>query len=343
MSTLVADQEAVSARTSRGRRLVGLIAALAALAVAVLLSLALGSRPLALPDVITGLFADNGEAHVIVVQQRIPRTVMGLMAGCALAVAGALMQGLTRNALAEPGLLGVSSGAAFAMVVAVLAVPGIGRTELVWTSFVGAVVATVVVYAIGSIGGSSMVTLVLAGVAVGAVLEGVLAVLRILNQAALQALRTYAAGTLEGITWETVRLVAPYELAALALAAYAARGLNAVALGDDLATALGIHQGRIRLAVVVAVTVLCGLCAAAVGLIVFVGMMVPHVARWITGPDQRWILAYSAVLGPSLLVYADVVGRVVAIPDEIPAGLVTAVIGAPALVWLVRRRRVSGL
>lgn len=329
----------------RRRRLLGLVAAAAALVVLVLLSLALGSKPLPLGEVVTALVRDNGEPHTIVVDQRIPRTVLAVVVGIALAVAGALMQGLTRNPLADPGLLGVSAGAALGMVTVVRFAPAASDLAQVWAAFGGAVLTACAVFLIGSMGGRgrSPVTLVLAGVALGAVLQGIASTVVILNAGVFLTMRSWQAGSVEGLGWSTVATIAPFVGAGLLLAAYAARGLNAVALGEDLATALGGSRALTRVAVIGAVTLLCGSATAAIGVVWFLGMMVPHAARWITGPDQRWILAYSCLLGPSLLVAADVVGRVVVIPDEIPAGVVTAVIGAPVLIAMVRRRKASGL
>ncbi|MEU5873386.1 iron chelate uptake ABC transporter family permease subunit [Glycomyces sp. NPDC047369] len=329
----------------RRRRVLGLAAAAAALAVLVVLSLVLGSKPLPLGEVVEALGRDNGEAHVIVVGQRIPRTVLAIVVGVALAVAGALMQGLTRNPLADPGLLGVSAGAALGVVLVVRAVPGADDLLQTWAAFLGAVVTAVAVFVIGSMGGRgrSPVTLVLGGVALGAVLQGIASTVVLLNADAFLTMRSWQAGSVADLGWPAVATVAPFVAVGLVLAAVAARGLNATALGEDLATALGGNQWLTRIAVVGAVTLLCGSATAAVGVVWFLGMMVPHVARWITGPDQRWILAYSVLLGPCLMVAADVLGRVVVAPDEIPAGVVTAVIGAPVLIGMVRRKKASGL
>jgi iron complex transport system permease protein len=329
----------------RRRRLLGLGAAAAALALLVLLSLAFGSNPLPIGDVAEALARDNGDAHTIVVEQRLPRTALAVAVGIALAVAGALMQGLTRNPLADPGLLGVSAGAALGMVAVVRLAPAAGDLVQVWAAFLGAVVTACAVFLIGNAGGRgrSPVTLVLAGVALGAVLQGIASTVVLLNADAFVTMRSWQAGSVEGLGWSTLATIAPFIGAGLVLAAVAARGLNAVALGEDLATALGGNQWLTRIAVVGAVTLLCGSATAAVGVVWFLGMMVPHAARWITGPDQRWILAYSCLLGPILMVAADVLGRVVVIPDEIPAGIVTAVIGAPVLIAMVRRRKASGL
>lgn len=329
--------------TRSRRRRTGLVVAAAALVVLVLLSLAFGSKPLPLGEVVTALTRDNGLAHTIVVDQRVPRTVLAILVGAALAVSGALMQGLTRNPLADPGLLGVSAGAGFAIVVTVMLLPGANRLVLLLASFAGAVGATAAVYLIGAAGGrgSSPVTLVLAGVAVAAVLSGITSTLELVSARLLVAGRSFAAGSLVNRGWETVAVVAPCLLAGLLLAAAAARGLNAIALGDDLSAALGAGRLLTQTLVVVAVTILCGAATAAIGTIWFLGLMVPHVTRWIVGPDQRWILAYSCLLGPVLMVSADVVGRVVLIPDEVPAGLISAFLGAPVLIWMVRRRRAA--
>jgi len=339
------ETEAVAAPSRRRRRVLGLAAAAAALAVLVVLSLVFGSKPLPLADVVTALGRDNGDPHVIVVGQRLPRTVLAVVVGLALAVAGALMQGLTRNPLADPGLLGVSAGAALGVVLAVRAVPGADGLLQTWAAFLGAVVTACAVFAIGSLGGRgrSPVTLVLGGVALGAVLQGIASTVVLLNADAFLTMRSWQAGSVADLGWPAVGTVAPFAAAGLVLAAVAARGLNATALGEDLATALGGSQWLTRVAVVGAVTLLCGSATAAVGVVWFLGMMVPHLARWIAGPDQRWILAYSLLLGPCLMVAADVLGRVVVAPDEIPAGVVTAVIGAPVLIGMVRRKKASGL
>ncbi|UUW89182.1 iron ABC transporter permease [Nocardioides sp. WV_118_6] len=317
--------------------------ALLVLAVLVVASLLFGSRPLAPTDVVTALFRDNGDAHTIVVEQRIPRTVLGLLVGLALGLSGALMQGMTRNPLADPGLLGVSAGAAFAVVLGTILAPGASGAAMVWFSFVGAGLTTAAVYVIGSLGGRgrSPATLVLTGMAIGAVLAGLTQLLVLFNERAFIAARAFYAGSLQGTDWALIGQVAPFLVVGTAVAAFAARGLNAVALGDDVAAALGVRPWAVRVLAVVGVTVLCGAATAAVGAVWFVGLMVPHVARWITGPDQRRILAWSAALGALLMVGADVVGRVVVIPDEVPAGVVTAMLGAPVLIALVRRRTAS--
>jgi len=329
----------------RHRRRAGLMAAGTALVILFVLGLLLGSRMFSVSTTIQALWADNGDAHTIVTEQRLPRTVLALVVGAALAAAGALMQGQTRNPLADPGLLGVSAGSSFAIVLMAVLLPGSSRLVLLGAAFGGAVVVTVAVYLIGTAGGrgSSPLTLVLAGVALGALLSGITATLEILRAGALQAARGWAAGDVADRGWTTVWITLACTVVGLALAAAASRGLNAESLGADLATSLGSNRATTRRLVVIAVTLLCGAATAAVGVVWFVGLMVPHVARWITGADQRWILAYSCLLGAALMLSADVLGRIVLMPSEIPAGLVTAFIGGPVLIHLVRRRTASGL
>lgn len=341
------DQDPLTRDGRHRRRWQGLGLAAGAMALAVVASVVLGSKSVSLADSWAALahFDPTVADQVIVHDQRLPRTVLAIVVGCALGVAGALMQGLTRNPLADPGLLGVNAGASFAMTVAVSFLPISGILGYIWFSFVGAVVATIAVYALGTLGsrGASPLTLTLAGVSIGAVLSGLTLGLTLMDRTTFLAIRVWEAGGLADRHWDVVLTVAPFVVVGLLLAAGAARGLNATALGDDLATALGANQRRTRLLVVVAVTLLSGAATAAIGPVWFVGLMVPHVARWFVGPDQRWIIGYAAVLGPVLMLASDVAGRLLVRPDELQAGLVTAFVGGPVLIWLVRRTRVAPL
>ncbi|MEJ5913204.1 iron chelate uptake ABC transporter family permease subunit [Pseudokineococcus sp. 1T1Z-3] len=353
----MAEASATSAPTSRtarggvaasnARRGAGLLVALAVLVVAVLASIAVGSRQIPVPVVLDALFSydPSVDDHVVVWQLRVPRTVVGLAVGLALGAAGALVQALTRNPLAEPGLLGVNAGAAFAVALGV-AVFGVTRVEAsVWFAFGGALAVTVAVYLIGSTGrgGADPVRLVLAGVALGAVLQGVTTGLVLLDPRAFDQLRAWNAGSLVGRDLDLLLGVLPYLAVGVVVALLAARPLDAIALGEDLAAAVGAPVAVTRVGVVLAVTLLAGGATALAGPISFVGLMVPHVARWVVGPDQRWILAYVLVLAPVLLLGSDVLGRVLMSPGEVPVGIVTAFVGAPVLVLLVRRHRASGL
>ncbi|MFB8227993.1 iron chelate uptake ABC transporter family permease subunit [Cellulosimicrobium sp. NPDC055967] len=339
------DRPAGVARTNAGRSL-GLLVAVVVLVLAIVLSLVVGSKPVPLGTVWDALTGYDGSGdHVIIRDLRLPRTIVGLLVGAALGVAGGLIQAMTRNPLADPGILGVNAGAAFAVV---LAVAFLGFTDIqsfIWFAFAGAVVATVAVYAIGSQGhgGATPVRLTLAGVALGAVLGGISQGITLLDPAAFDRMRFWGAGSLAGRTMEMAGTIAPFVVVGLVIALVVARPLNTIALGDDLASSLGAHVGRTRILVGIAVMLLCGAATAAAGPIAFVGLMVPHVARWTVGPDQRWILPYSAVLAPVLLLVSDVVGRVVVMPGELQVGIVTAFVGAPVLIALVRRSKASGL
>ena len=327
-------------------RLLWLLVAIGVLVAVLVASIAVGSKDIPVTTVLDALFAyDDSDDHAIIQALRVPRTLMGLAVGAALGMAGALIQALTRNPLADPGILGVNAGAAFFVV---LAVGLFGLTSIqsyIWFAFLGAILTTVLVYAVGSAGrgGATPVRLTLAGVAIGAVLSGISSGITLLNPSTFDRMRQWGAGSLVAPGYETLWAVLPFIAIGLAIAALVARPLNAVALGDDLAAALGASIVRTRVLVVVATTLLAGAATAAAGPIGFVGLMVPHVARWIVGPDQRWIFLFTVVLAPILLLTADIVGRVVMRPGELQVGIVTAFVGAPVLILLARRRKVSGL
>ncbi|MGO2193967.1 MAG: FecCD family ABC transporter permease [Brachybacterium sp.] len=329
-----------------GRRALGLLVALVLLAIVVAGSVLVGSQTLSISAVWEALVsAEDTQPHFIVHELRIPRTAVGLVVGVALGTAGALIQALTRNPLADPGILGVNAGAAFfvALGVAVFGVSSI--SGYVWFAFAGALVVTVAVYVIGSAGrgGADPVQLTLAGVALGAVLSGIVTAMVLLDSQTFNQMRNWNAGSIVSRDWDVLLPVLPFLIVGLLLAIVAAGALNAIALGDDLARSLGANVTRTRVLVIVAVTLLAGGATAVAGPIGFVGLMVPHIARWIVGPDQRWILAYTLVLAPTLVLAADILGRVVIRPGEFPVGIVTAFVGAPVLIFLVRRKKASGL
>ncbi|MDR6437714.1 iron complex transport system permease protein [Paenarthrobacter nicotinovorans] len=327
-------------------RLMGLLTAVAALALVLWLSLVVGSKDVDLASLWPAITAyDGSPEHVIIRDLRLPRTVTGVLVGIALGLSGALIQALTRNPLADPGILGVNAGAGFFVVlgVALFGVTTIG--EYIWFSFAGAVVATVGVYFIGSRGrgGATPLRLTLAGVALGAVLGGISSGITLLRPAVFESMRSWSAGTLSNRTWEIFTAVTPFIVVGALIALALARPLNAVAMGDDTAKSLGANITSTRVWTIVSVTLLCGAATAAAGPIGFVGLMIPHVSRWIVGPDQRWILAYTLVLSPVLLLVSDIAGRLVLRPAEMQVGIITAFIGAPVLIWLIRRRKVSTL
>ena len=319
----------------------GLLVLAVALVVITLASLAWGAREIA-PGVVWRAVVDpvaGVNDHAVVRDLRLPRTVVGLVGGAALGVAGALLQGITRNPIADPGLLGVNAGASLA-VLAAISLLGIGSAAgFVWFAFLGAALAAVVVYAVASLGwgGATPVKLALVGAAFTAVATSAITLVLLTDESVLAQYRFWSVGSLVNRPWSTVSVVLPFVVVGLLLAVPTGRFLNATALGDDLARGLGQNLFVGRLMVAASVVLLCGSATSLVGPVAFVGLMVPHVARMLVGPDYRWVLPYSALLGPVVLLVADVAGRLVARPAEIEAGLVVAVIGAPVLIALVRR------
>ncbi|WP_354702468.1 putative siderophore transport system permease protein YfiZ [Paraconexibacter sp. AEG42_29] len=326
--------------------MLGLLALVVALAVTALLSIAVGSRGIAPGEVWRLLWHPDGSDNAIIVHDlRIPRTVLGLLVGSALGVAGGLMQALTRNPIADPGLLGVNAGASAAVVSATAFFGITDPLGYVWFGFLGAAAASVVVYVIGTAGrsGATPVRLALAGTAVTFALYAYVQGLTILDREALDQYRFWQIGALAGHPSSLNLQIAPFIVAGLLLAFALGRPLNALGLGDETGRALGLSPNRVRILGALSITLLCGAATAAAGPIVFIGLTVPHVVRAITGPDQRWVLPYCAVLAPVLLLGADVIGRIVTRPGELEVGIVSAVIGAPVFIAIVRRRRIAQL
>ncbi|MFF8017511.1 iron chelate uptake ABC transporter family permease subunit [Streptomyces sp. NPDC007929] len=329
--------------TRRAVRAFGLLLSVALLVLVSLASIAIGAKELSLGQVWHGLFEDSGTYGDVVVAERVSRTLLGLLAGAALGLAGAVLQALTRNPLADPGLLGINAGASAAVVTAITYFGVTSLSGYVWFAFFGAAAVGALVWFLGGSRGATPVRLALAGTAISAALYGYLQAVMIMDEAALGKMRFWTVGSLASATNATITQVLPFLLAGTVLALTLARPLNAMAMGDDTAKALGADLNRTRALSMLAATVLCGAATAACGPIVFVGLMVPHVVRSFTGPDQRWILPYAAILSPVLLLGADVVGRIVARPSELQVGIVTAILGGPVFIFLVRRRRTAQL
>ncbi|MFD4636478.1 FecCD family ABC transporter permease [Lentzea sp. NPDC058436] len=329
----------------RRRRLAGLVVALVALLAVVVASMTIGSTAIAPSVVWDALFHPSADIDQFAIRDyRLPRTVVGLVVGVALGVAGALIQALTRNPLADPDVLGLHAGASFAVTIAVGVLGIRDISGYLWFAVAGSLIVTLVVLAFGATRmGSSPVVMVLAGVSVGAVLRGVGEALQLTDPVAFDAMRSWNAGSIGGRPLDLVWTVLPVLAVALVLAFAVTGPLNALALGDELAVAQGVRLTRTRVLSILALSLLTGCATAIAGPISFVGLMVAHVARWIVGPHQRWIFTYSVLLAPILLLASDVVGRVVLRPGEIPVGVVTAFVGAPVLIALVLRRKASGL
>ncbi|MGN6441192.1 MAG: FecCD family ABC transporter permease [Arthrobacter sp.] len=360
MSTTTALQAAnngtrVPAEASRGplrgdasgrKRSAWLLAAVVVLVFLAGASLAVGARAVPLGTVWQALAAfDPANGDHAVVHARIPRTVLGLLAGGALGLAGAAMQGVARNPLADPGIIGVNAGAALAVVAGIYLFGVTTFTGYIWFAFTGAAAVAVVVYLIASLGreGATPVKLALAGAALSAGLSSLMNVILVSSQDTLDRFRFWQVGGIASRDWSVLLPGLPFLAAGALVVLLAGRTLNSLALGDDIARGLGQRVALSRALVALGVVLLCGTATALAGPIGFVGLVIPHAVRFLTGPDYRWILPLSLVAAPALLLGADIIGRVVLLPGEVPAGIMTALIGAPVFVWLVRRGKGAAL
>ena len=326
-------------RAVRGMGLVFLLAALLGL---VLASISLGARPIPVVRLWQLLWQPDGSVEsAIVWQMRMPRTALGLAVGAALGVAGGVMQALTRNPLADPGLLGINAGAAFAVVLA-MSVLGVGSVVgTVGFALLGALLAAVGVYALssGSSPSTQRVRLLLAGTAISASLASCTGIVTLFDSTTFDAYRFWVVGALDGRNADVLGVMLPLVLAGCGIALWQARALDAMALGDEFGQALGLRLKPVRIWSFIAIALLCGAATAAAGPIAFVGLVIPHAVRLLVGPHWRWILPYGLLAGPVLVLGSDILGRLVAVPNEIEVGIVTAFIGAPVLLALVQRSR----
>ena len=327
-------------------RTTGLVVLVIVTLASLLLSLAIGARSIAPDDVLRYLFhPELGDPiSQVVWQSRVPRTVLVVLAGASLGVAGGLMQAVTRNPLTDPGILGVNAGASLA-VVAGLAF--LGLTDLrnyMWFALAGAFITSIVVFIVGNTGKNrgNAVRMTLSGVAIGAVLSGFSSAILLTNSDVLRQMRGWAAGTTASQSLEDALSVVPLIAIGLVIAFLSTRALDVLALGEVSAVAMGARPNQIRLLALVAITLLAGGATAATGPIGFVGLLAPHLARMMVGPHQGWITAYSMFLGTLVVAVSDVLGRILS-PGEVPVGVVTAFIGAPVLIWMARRFRLNEL
>lgn len=349
-AVLAAERRAPTAPVGARRRVVALLIGFGAVAVAVILSLAFGSRPVTAADVVQGLTAwlraeTPTDIGALAVQSRIPRTVLAVIAGSALALSGALMQAITRNPLADPGILGVNTGAALAVVIGIAFLGVSSAWGYLGLALAGAALTAFFVYFVGSVGagGTTPIKLALAGAATTAALTSLVSAILLPRQNVMDEFRYWQVGNVGRAAWDTMAVIAPVLVLGAIVAVLCASALNALALGDDVATGLGVHVGRVRIIAAVAGVALCAAVTAVAGPIGFVGLMVPHVVRLVAGTDQRWLLPLSALGGAVLLVVADTLGRVIGAPGEVEAGIITAFLGAPVLIVIARRTRMRAL
>ncbi|GAA4167119.1 FecCD family ABC transporter permease [Shinella granuli] len=342
-----ATARSVPAPIGRLRRLraLWLLLVAAALLVLVALSVAIGTRDVGLSDIASALGGKVETIGEAAVAMRIPRTVLALLAGAALGLAGAIMQGVTRNPLADPGILGVNMGASLAVVVGVAWFHIETAHAYIVTAILGAGAAAIFVYVIGSLGrgGATPLKLALAGAATSIAFSSLVIAIVLPRADIAGGVRAWQIGGVGGATFERIFPVLPFLAAGFVVSLLSARKLNALALGDELAAGLGEHVATTRAVAAFGAILLCGATTAVCGPIGFLGLVVPHLARLLTGSDHRWLLPFSALGGACLLIAADIVGRIVARPAELDVGIVTALVGAPVFIWIVRHQRVRDL
>lgn len=316
------------------------------LLLSVLASLALGSRNVGLKEVLEALLHSGGTSFdSLVVHERIPRTVFSIIAGASLGVSGALMQAITRNPIADPSILGVNTGASLFVVSGIAFFHINTANQYIWFALAGAAVTAVFVYRIGSMGsgGATPIKLALAGAAASAALSSLVSAVILPRTEVMNAFRFWQVGSVSGATWEGILSVSPFLVVGLVIGILLASALNALALGDDVATGLGVNTGLIRIAGALAGVLLCGATTALAGPIGFVGLMIPHTMRLICGPNMRYIVPMSAVGGAILLTVSDIIGRLIGYPGELEAGIITAFFGAPILIMIAMRVKVRSL
>lgn len=320
-------------------RLLGLGISLILLVGCLLFSITLGAADIELGTIWRALTAFDGSTnHLIITTVRLPRALIALVVGAALAVAGSLMQGLTRNALADPGILGISAGAALAVVLATFLSGSVSVQVYTWVAFAGGAIAAIAVYTLGSVGRSGMspLKLILAGAVLAYLMSALTTGILILNQRTLEEIRFWLAGSVAGRDFNVLLQVLPYVLIGLTLAFSMGKQITALTLGEDVAKGLGLRTGWVKTIAVAVVVLLAGSAVALAGPIGFVGLVIPHIVRFWVGVDYRWILPYAAVWGAILLSIADLAARIVIKPQELPVGIMMALLGAPFFIYLAR-------
>jgi iron complex transport system permease protein len=316
------------------------------LALCVLASLAFGARYVEFHNVINALIDPQSNSFgALVVQERIPRTVFSIIAGASLGVSGALMQAITRNPIADPSILGVNTGASLFVVSGIAFFHISTASEYIWFALAGAAVTAIVVYGIGSLGygGATPIKLALAGAATSAALASLVSAVILPRTEVMNAYRFWQVGSVSGATWQGITTILPFLIIGMTIGMLSTPALNALALGDEVATGLGVNTGVIRLICAFAGVLLCGATTALAGPIAFVGLMIPHTMRLICGPNLRYIVPMSAVGGALLLTISDIIGRLIGNPGELEAGIITAFFGAPILIFIAMKAKVRSI
>lgn len=332
-------------RRSNRLRFLWLLLLVATFATLCVVSIAIGSRSVSWAEILSALGGATDTIGESAIAKRIPRTIMAALAGAALGLCGAVMQGVTRNPLAEPGLLGINMGAALAVVTGIVWFGLASASSYIWTAIAGAAGAAVFVYTVASLGrgGVTPLKLALAGAATSVAFTSFITAVVLRNANLAEGIQSWQIGGVGGATFASVAQVLPFLAAGFVLSMFSARKLNTLALGDELAAGLGERVAVARAVAALGAVLLCGATTAVCGPIAFVGLLVPHGIRLLVGIDYRWVLPFSALGGACLLIASDVVGRIIARPMELDVGIVTAFVGAPVFIWIVRRFRVREL
>ncbi|MCD2119315.1 iron ABC transporter permease [Rhodococcus pyridinivorans] len=341
--------ESMPSASEKGRSTIGnsvwLLVLLGVLVLLVIASITIGSRNVDWADIVAALGGATDNIGQGAIAKRIPRTVLAMLVGAALGLAGAVMQGVTRNPLADPGILGVNMGASLAVVIGMAWFGLWTQTSMIWVAIIGAAAAAVFVYTIGSLGrgGATPLKLALAGAATSAALASFVTAVILPRGDIAGSVRSWQIGGVGGANFDAISQALPFFVLGFAICLLSARSLNSLALGDDMAAGLGERVALARGIASLGAVLLCGAATAIAGPIAFVGFVVPHLCRLLIGIDNRWLLPFSALVGAGLLTAADVVGRIVARPAEIDVGIITALIGAPFFVYIVRRQKLREL
>ena len=309
------------------------------------LSILYGSKSVDMETLFDALFTNKESFSNSVVQARIPRTLFGILAGASLGVSGCLMQSITRNPIADPSILGINTGASLFVVVGIAFFSISSPSQYIWLGFTGAILTAILVYGIASVGqsGATPIKLALAGAATSMALMSLVNTIMLPNSQVMDSFRFWQTGSIGGAKWNMILVLLPYFILGLLLSFYLSSSLNTLALGDELATSLGINSKKVRAMAAFAGVLLCGATTALAGPIAFVGLMVPHIMRLLIGSNMHYLLPLSALGGSILLLGADIIGRVIASPAELEVGIITAILGAPVFIYIVRKVKIRSL
>lgn len=326
--------------SNNGRRIAGLVIGLLFLCIIFFFSIVLGYTDTSLKTALQAFQQFNGSnEHIIIKEVRLPRALIGLAVGSSLAITGALLQALTKNPLASPDILGINSGASFFVILGLMFFSINSLQAFAWLAFLGAAIAAVIVYFLGSMGreGLTPIKLTLAGAAMAALFSSIAQGFLVMNESALEEVLFWMAGSVQGRSLKILSSVLPYIITGTLIAFLISSKINVLTMGEDVAKGLGQRTGVVKLLIGTSVILLSGASVAVAGPIGFIGIVVPHIVKWMVGNDYRWIIPYCAITGGILLLAADIGARYIIMPQEVPVGIMTAIIGTPFFIYIARK------